>query len=297
MLHHLPRRLGRSSAHKDDTWHVGINQRALEKLHALPCDAAILDLEDAVSPTKKPEAREMVCAAARKGYGEHKEIAIRINPLASPWGKDDLAHVVHSGAHAVVIPKVDSADTLLEVASTMDALGAPAAMSIWAMIETPGGVLNVQSIAQAHPRLACLVAGTSDLSKELQCAATPCRHALVPSLAMIVLAARAYGLTSLDGVHLDLDNAEEFASQLQQGKEMGFDGKTLIHPKTIERTNDIYSPSTREIDDAHAIIAAFDAALAVGDGMAVLHGKLIENLHVELARGLLAKEAQIRARR
>ncbi|CAK4761125.1 unnamed protein product [Aphanomyces euteiches] len=150
----------------------------------------------------------MVCAAARKGYGPRKEIAIRINALDSIWGHDDLAHAIDSGAHAVVVPKVASAEALLEVATKMDDLGAPKGMALWAMIETPLGVLN-----------------------ELQCTTTPCRHALVPSLAQIVLAARAFNLICLDGVHLDLDNATDFALQLKQGKEMGFRGKTLLHPE------------------------------------------------------------------
>ncbi|ETV85880.1 hypothetical protein, variant [Aphanomyces astaci] len=229
MLHHTAGRVG---LRRSVLYVPGINQRALDKLYGLPCDAAILDLEDAVSPFKKAEARALACEAARKGFGDHKEIAIRINSLSTDWGRDDLAQVVSSGAHAVVIPKVDSANTLQEVASIMDSLNAPHHMSIWAMIETPLGVLNLSTIlATAHPRLSCLVAGTSDLSKELQCATTPCRHALVPSLAWIVLAARAHGLTALDGVHLDLDNDTDFAWQLAQGKELGFDGKTLIHPK------------------------------------------------------------------
>ncbi|CAK4659163.1 unnamed protein product [Aphanomyces euteiches] len=289
----LQRRLARSVLYLP-----GINQRALDKLHGLDCDAAILDLEDAVSPLKKVEARAMVCEAARKGYGPRKEIAIRINALDTMWGNDDLTHVVDSGAHAVVVPKVDSAEALLEVAAKMDDLGTPKDMALWAMIETPLGVLNVQSIARSgHPRVACLVAGTSDLAKELQCTVTPSRHALVPSLAQIVLAARAYNLTCLDGVHLDLDNAADFALQLKQGKEMGFHGKTLIHPKTIDATNAMFSPSSEEIEHAHAIIQAFDAAIAAGDGMAVYNGKLIENLHVELARATIAIAEQIQDRK
>ncbi|OQR91074.1 (3S)-malyl-CoA thiolesterase [Thraustotheca clavata] len=288
MLQHRLRRLGRSVL-----FLPGINQRALDKLHSLSCDAAILDLEDAVSPQKKAEARSLVCAAAKKAYGPHKEIAIRINPLNSDWGHDDLALAVESGAHALVIPKVDTAETLQQVAHAMDEMNAPSDMSIWAMIETPLGVLNVQSIAASHPRLSTLVAGTSDLSKELQCTTTPCRHAVVPSLAMILLAAKAYRLRALDGVHLDLDNTADFMQQLQQGKEMGFDGKTLIHPKTIAATNECFSPSMEQVQHAKEVIQAYDAAIAVGDGMAVLHGKLIENLHVEMAQDVLAMHEMI----
>ncbi|RHY05672.1 hypothetical protein DYB26_004181 [Aphanomyces astaci] len=263
---------------------LGINQRALDKLHGLPCDAAILDLEDAVSPFKKAEARALACEAVRKGFGDHKEIAIRINSLSTDWGRDDLAQVVSSGAHAVVIPKVDSANALQEVASIMDSLNAPHHMSIWAMIETPLGVLNLSTIlATAHPRLSCLVAGTSDLSKVLLLA--------MQYLAWIVLAARAHGLTALDGVHLDLDNDADFARQLAQGKELGFDGKTLIHPKTILPTNAAFSPSPEEVQDAHAIIRAFQDAVAKGNGVALYKGKL--NLHVELARNVLAKAQHI----
>ncbi|ETV85879.1 hypothetical protein H257_02423 [Aphanomyces astaci] len=291
MLHHTAGRVG---LRRSVLYVPGINQRALDKLYGLPCDAAILDLEDAVSPFKKAEARALACEAARKGFGDHKEIAIRINSLSTDWGRDDLAQVVSSGAHAVVIPKVDSANTLQEVASIMDSLNAPHHMSIWAMIETPLGVLNLSTIlATAHPRLSCLVAGTSDLSKELQCATTPCRHALVPSLAWIVLAARAHGLTALDGVHLDLDNDTDFAWQLAQGKELGFDGKTLIHPKTILPTNAAFSPSPEEVQDAHAIIRAFQDAVEKGSGVALYKGKLVENLHVELARNVLAKAQHI----
>ncbi|OQS01064.1 citrate lyase subunit beta [Achlya hypogyna] len=290
MLQHRLRRLGRSVL-----FLPGINQRALDKLQTLACDAAILDLEDAVSPAKKLEARGLVCTAASRGYGPHKEIAIRINPLASAWGHADLAEAVHSGAHAVVVPKVDSADMLQEVAAKMDELQAPNDMTIWAMIETPLGVLNVQQIAASHPRLSCLVAGTSDLSKELQCATTPCRHALVPSLALIVLAAKAYRLRALDGVHLDLDNESDFAAQLRQGLEMGFDGKTLIHPKTIAATNKMFSPTDVQVTHANEVIDAYEAAIAVGNGMAVLHGKLIENLHVDMARDVLAMHTMIQA--
>ncbi|EQC42843.1 hypothetical protein SDRG_00562 [Saprolegnia diclina VS20] len=253
----------------------GVNTSLLRDLPRLACDAAMLDLEDAVGPAKKPEARALVADAVTGGLRAHAEIAVRINPLASAWGAADLARAVAAGADAIVVPKVDSAAIVAEVAAAMDAQGAPPTMGIWAMIETPRGVLNVESIASSHPRLSTLVAGTSDLSKELRIELTPCRHALVPSLAMIVLAARAYDLAAIDGVHFDVHQVAAFDAQLRHGVEMGFDGKTLMHASTIDKTNAAFSPTPAQLQYAIDVVAAHKDAIETGAGVVVLNGKLI----------------------
>jgi citrate lyase subunit beta/citryl-CoA lyase len=266
----------------------GSNARALEKGRSLPADGLILDLEDAVAPDAKESAREQIVAALKQGGYGKREIAVRVNPLDSPWGEADVKAMATSGADAILLPKVETAAMIHELEKLMDAAGAPQSMGIQCMMETPLGMLNAQEVAGASKRITCLVMGTSDLVKDLQAAHTPERLPVLTSLGLCILAARAYGIAITDGVHLDLSDDEGFAAQCLQGKELGFDGKTLIHPKTIAKANEVFAPSQEEIDWSHKIIAAHAEASAEGKGVVVVDGKLIENLHVENAKRLVA---------
>lgn len=266
----------------------GSNARALEKGRTLPADGIILDLEDAVAPDAKDEARANIKAAlAAGGYGG-RELIVRVNGLGTPWGYDDLAMAAVSGADAVLLPKVESADGVRQADAVLRAAGAPEAQRIWCMMETPMGMLNAREIAAASPRLGGLVMGTSDLAKDLHAAHTRDRLPMITSLGLCLLAARAYGLAILDGVHLDLGDDEGFAASCRQGRELGFDGKTLIHPKTIAASNEAFAPSTEEVAFSRRIIVAHAEATAAGKGVVVVDGKLVENLHVENARRLVA---------
>jgi citrate lyase subunit beta/citryl-CoA lyase len=262
----------------------GANTRALEKARTLPADGLIFDLEDAVAPDAKLAARENVLKAlAEGGYGK-REILLRINALDTPWGQADAAAAAKSKADAILIPKVESAAHVQQVEAIMDQAGAPESMGIWCMMETPKGMLHAEQIAQSSRRLAGFVMGTSDLAKDLRCAHTPMRLPMITSLGLCLLAARAYGLAILDGVYLNLDDDEGFATACQQGKELGFDGKTLIHPKTIAKTNEVFAPSEADVVWARKIIAAHAEAEAQGKGVVLVDGKLIENLHVVAAK-------------
>ncbi|HMA13601.1 MAG TPA: CoA ester lyase, partial [Kiloniellaceae bacterium] len=234
----------------------GSNARALDKGRSLPADGLILDLEDAVAPDAKVTAREQIVAALQQGGYGRREIAVRVNPLDSPWGKDDVKAMAGTGADAILLPKVESAAMVHALESLMEASGAPDTMGIQCMMETPLGMLNAQEVAAASPRITCLVMGTSDLVKDLQAAHTPDRLPVLTSLGLCILAARAHGVAITDGVHLDLGDEAGFAAQCRQGKELGFDGKTLIHPKTIAKANEVFAPSQAEIDWSHKIIAA-----------------------------------------
>jgi citrate lyase subunit beta/citryl-CoA lyase len=261
----------------------GSNARALEKARTLPADALVLDLEDAVAPEMKAEARAQVLAAVRAGGYGPREIVVRVNALATPWGRDDLAAAAEAGADAVLLPKVESAEI---VSATVAALGpAPA---VWCMLETPRGILNAASIAAASPRVTALVVGTSDLTKDLHARATRERVSLLTSLQLCVLAARAAGITALDGVHLDLDDEAGFAAACRQAADFGFDGKTLIHPRQVAIANEIFAPAASDVDWARRVIAAHAEAVGRGHGVVVLDGRLIENLHVDDARRVLA---------
>lgn len=265
----------------------GSNARALEKARTLPADSLILDLEDAVAPAAKVEARRAVCAAVRSGAYGRREVLIRVNGLDTPWGYDDLVAAAASGADGVLLPKVQSADYVRMCGRVMEEAAAPDAMAIWCMMETPCGMLNADNIANATPRLGGMVMGTSDLAKDLQAAHTRERLPMLASLSLCVLAARAHGLAVVDGVHLDLDDDEGFLLACRQGRELGFDGKTLIHPKTIEAANRTFAPSPEEVAFARRIIAAFAEAARDGRGVAVVDGKLVENLHMANARRLV----------
>jgi citrate lyase subunit beta/citryl-CoA lyase len=263
------------------------NARALEKAKTIPCDALIFDLEDAVAPDAKVEARAQAVAAAQSGDYGHREITIRCNGLDTPWGADDVAAAALSGASAVVIPKVGSVAYLDEISALLDAAGAPAELTIWAMIETPTAILDARAIA-AHPRVSVLVMGTNDLYRELRAQMVPGRGPIRSHLATALLAAREAGKAILDGVYNDVRDDVGFAVEAEDGFAMGFDGKTLVHPSQVEPTNDIWAPSDDEIDHARRVIAAFDEGTAEGKGVITVDGKMIENLHVEIARRTLA---------
>jgi len=272
------------------------NARALEKARTLPADALVFDLEDAVAPDAKPQARRMAVAAARGGGYAPREVVIRVNALDTPWGRDDLAAAAESGADAVLLPKVESAAVVHAAVGALDAAGGPADLPLWCMLETPRGILRAEAIAAAGPRVAALVMGTSDLTKDLRARHTPDRLPLTTSLGLCVLAARAHGLAALDGVHLDLDDEVGFLAACRQAAAMGFDGKTLIHPRTIAAANDAFSPSPDEVARARRIIDAHADAVARGQGVVVVDGRLVENLHVEDAHRLAALAAAIAAR-
>ncbi len=271
----------------------GSNPRALEKAKTLGADGLIFDLEDAVAPDAKEEARRQVVAAVTGGGYGRREILIRSNGLNTPWGQADLAAAATSGAHAVLLPKVESADMVRQAESILAAAGAPDDLAIWCMMETPRGILRAEEIAGASPRLGGFVMGTSDLAKDLHCAHTRERLPMLPSLGLCLLAARASGLAILDGVHLDLNDDEGFEYACRQGLELGFDGKTLIHPKTIDAANRVFAPSEAEVAWSRKIIAAHAEAEAAGKGVVVVDGRLIENLHVVNARRLVALAEQI----
>jgi citrate lyase subunit beta/citryl-CoA lyase len=272
----------------------GSNARALEKAKTLAADGLIFDLEDAVAPDAKETARRMVCEAIRAGGYGRRELIVRVNGLATPWGAADLAAVATCGADAVLLPKVESGDAVRQALGALTAHGAPEHLALWCMLETPRGVLRAEDIA-ASPRVAALVMGTSDLTKELRARHTADRLPLLPSLGWCVLVARAYGLAALDGVHLDLDDDEGFAAACRQAADLGFDGKTLIHPKTIATANRLFAPSAADVAWARRIIAAHAEAMAQGRGLVVVDGRLIESLHVDEARRTVALAEAIAA--
>ena len=272
----------------------GANTRALEKARSLPADALIFDLEDAVAPDAQEAARANVVAAAQsKGYGK-REIAIRCNGLATPWGAADITAIAKSGADAVVVPKVESAAEVASVIGLLDAAGAPESMAVWAMMETPKGILRAEEVAGSHPRLTLFVMGTNDLVKDMRARHTPMRLPMITALGLGMLAARAHGLTILDGVYNDIQDAEGFRAVCQQGLEMGFDGKTLIHPSQVEPCNEVFAPSAAELEMAGKIVSAFKMAQAEGKGVVTVDGRMIENLHVEQAERALALAAAIK---
>ena len=270
------------------------NERALEKAKDIQADALIFDLEDAVAPDSKEIAREQACAAASSSEYGNRELTIRCNGLDTPWGKDDLLAAAAAGPAAVVIPKVDGSSYLDEISELLDQGGAPSSTQIWAMVETPIGILNVEEIAR-HERMSVMVMGTNDMAKELRASITADRQALLPYLAMCLLSARAAGVGILDGVYNDIKDESGFEDVCVQGAEMGFDGKTLIHPNQVAPTNEIFSPSLGELDFHRRVIEEFEAAEKDGRGVLTVDGRMIENLHVDEARRALAVAEAIAA--
>jgi citrate lyase beta subunit len=272
----------------------GANTRALEKARTLPADALIFDLEDAVAPEAKEAARtNVVLAAESKAYGK-REIVIRCNGLATPWGEADIQAIAKSGADAILVPKVESAAQVTHVVSLLDTADAPTDMAVWAMMETPKGMLRAEEIAGSHPRLGLFVMGTNDLVKDMRARHTPMRLPMITALGIGMLAARAHGLAILDGVYNDIQDTAGFRAVCQQGLEMGFDGKTLIHPSQVEPCNEVFAPSAAELEMAGKIVAAFKAAQAEGKGVVTVDGRMIENLHVEQAERALALASAIK---
>ncbi|MBU6317285.1 MAG: CoA ester lyase [Acidobacteria bacterium] len=264
------------------------NERALEKAKGIAADAIIFDLEDAVAPDAKGTARANAVAAASSGEYGHRELTIRCNGLDTPWGRDDIAAAASSGAASVVIPKVGSVSYLDEVSSLLDASGAPETMGIWAMVETPTAIFDIRAIA-AHPRVRVLVMGTNDLAREVRSSLGAAgRHPLLPHLATALLGAREAGKVILDGVYNDVKNLDGFRSECVQGFEMGFDGKTLIHPDQVPVCNEVWAPTEADVENARGLIAAFEAGIAEGKGVVTFNGRMIENLHVANAQRLLA---------
>ena len=268
------------------------NERALDKAKSIPADALIFDLEDAVSPDAKPDARRNAVAAARSGEYGNKEITIRCNGLETQWGADDLTAAAMAGVSAVVIPKINSVREVEAVSSALATAGAPGSMKIWAMIETPTAIFDVRAIA-AHPRVQTLVMGTNDLAKELRATQVRGRAPLMHHLATALLAAREAGKIILDGVFNDIKDANAFRDECLQGAQMGFDGKTLIHPSQVEIANDVWAPTADEVDYAQRVITAFEEATAEGRGVITVDGRMIENLHVDNARRVLAVQQAI----
>lgn len=265
----------------------GSNARAIEKARTLDADVVIFDLEDAVAPAQKPLARDQVTAALKAG-GYRGETVVRINDPASKLGGDDIKAIARSGCDAVLLPKVEKPRQVGDAYMRLASAGAPASLAVWAMIETPLAVLHVEEIAFSSPHLKCLVMGTSDLAKDLRARHTAQRLPFLTALSLSVLAARAAGLTILDGVHLDLDDTVGFQESCRQGAELGFDGKTLLHPKTIADANTTFGPTADEVAWARKITVAHGQAVTQGKGVLVVDGKFIEQLHVDSARHTLA---------
>lgn len=271
------------------------NDRALARARELPADGLLIDLEDGVAPAAKETARAAALEAIAGGFGP-REVLLRVNGSGTPWQAADLAAAARSGADGVLLPKVEGAGEIVAANAALEAAGAPEGLALWSMIETPRAVLRVAEIAAAHPRLAGLVAGTSDLVKDLHARHTPDRTEVLTSLSLVVLAARAEGLAALDGVHLELEDDEGFERACAQGRALGFDGKTLVHPRQIAGANRAFAPSPEEVAWSRRAIDAHARALAMGSGVVVLEGRLIEALHVENARRIVALAAAISAR-
>lgn len=264
----------------------GSKERALEKARGLPTDAIIFDLEDAVSPAEKVGARDTLKAALAQGYGK-RTCLVRVNGLDTEWGRDDARSVADMACDGILLPKVESA-------AQLDALSALCDKPLWAMMETPLGMLNAAEIA-AHPKLAGMVMGTNDLAKDLGARFRADRLPMQTGLGLCLLAARAHGKVILDGVYNAFKDGEGLRAECEQGRDMGFDGKTLIHPAQLDIANATFGPSQAEIDLARRQIAAFEEAVAQGQGVAVVDGRIVENLHVDTARKLLAQAEAIEA--
>ncbi|MBB4211998.1 citrate lyase subunit beta/citryl-CoA lyase [Rhodothalassium salexigens DSM 2132] len=271
-------------------------ERALEKAKTLDVDAIILDLEDAVAPAAKEAARAQAAGAVRDGGYGGRELVIRINGLDTPWGADDLTAAAEARPHAILVPKVSDAAMLEDVAGRLYTLDPAQEVALWAMMETPRGILNAAAIADATPRLTALVMGTNDLAKELHSRAMPDRQAMLTSLEMVVLAARAAGLAAIDGVFGDLNDDDGLARECAQGVGLGFDGKTLIHPKQLAAANTAFAPAADDIADARRIIEGWEREDGDAKGVVTVDGRMIEALHVDQARRLVALKDAIDAR-
>ena len=269
----------------------GSNPRALEKARDLPADVLILDLEDAVAPEAKLQAREAVVKAIQQGFGD-REVLVRINGLDTRWWVEDIDAAASARPDAILVPKVSSPRQLQDLAARLVDMGTDPHVRVWAMMETPLAMLNVRDIAAAaldsETRLAGFVMGTNDLAKDTRARLVPGRAPMLPWLMNCLAAARAYGLDILDGVYNDIGDAAGFAAECRQARDLGFDGKTLIHPRQIEPCNEAFSPTAEEVDAARKIIAAFDLPENENKGVLQVDGRMIERLHAEMARRTVA---------
>jgi len=273
----------------------GSNARAMEKAASLPADAVILDLEDAVAPDAKEAARAQVCAMVKARPFGKREVIIRVNGLDTPWGREDFEQASLAAPDAVLVPKVSSAGDVAE--ANQHLARAASSVALWLMIETPKSIFRVEEIAAAGGRLACFVMGTNDLVKEMRGQHTPGREGLTAALSLSVMAARAHGLAVLDGVYNEIANTKGFEDTCVQGRAIGFEGKTLIHPSQIETCNRVFSPDSDEVARARAIIAAFALPENRNKGAISLDGRMVELLHAEIARQTVALADAIEAMR
>jgi len=276
----------------------GSNARALEKARTLPADAIIIDLEDAVAPEAKAAAREQTAAAVKaKGFGP-REVVIRVNGFETPWAMDDLNAAMAAQPDAVLVPKVASAEQLQAIGNRLSR--APRALQVWAMIETPQAILNIASIAgaakDATTRLSVLVLGTNDIAKETRSRFVPGRRPWLTALSQTILAGRAQGLDVLDGVFNDIKDIEGFRLECEDGRDLGFDGKTLVHPAQIEPCNEVFSPSPEEVAAAKKIVDAFALPENKGKGVISLDGRMVEIMHADIAARTVALADAIRTR-
>jgi citrate lyase subunit beta/citryl-CoA lyase len=277
----------------------GSNARALEKAKTLAADGVILDLEDSVAPDAKETARQQVADAVKAGGFGRREVFIRINGVDTPWHTDDLAAAAHAAPDAILVPKVSNPDTLELVGRRLLDMHADLKTRIWAMIETPLAIFNILTIAaearDSESRLAGLIMGTNDLAKDTRARLVPGRAPMLPWLVTCLAAARVHGIDILDGVYNDIGNAEGFADECRQGVELGFDGKTLVHPNQIEPCNKAFSPSAQDVAQALKTIAAFDLPENKGKGVVSIDGRMVERLHADMARRTVAIAEAIEA--
>lgn len=267
------------------------NARALEKATTLPCDGIIFDLEDAVAPDAKVEARAAACAAVQSGRYGRRELVIRVNAADTPWHSDDLAAAAAAAPDAILVPKVNSADEVLALVSAMEAAGAPEKTKLWAMIETPAAILGIASLAAASPRLEVFVMGSNDLVKELRAEHVPGRAPILTAMSLAVLGVRAAGKVILDAVYNDVRDLEGFREEAVQARQFGFDGKSLVHPGQVGPANEVFAPDPDALEDARGVIEAWEAG--AGSGVVTYKGRMVEGLHVEIARDTLAMHEAI----
>ncbi|HAO35536.1 MULTISPECIES: HpcH/HpaI aldolase/citrate lyase family protein [unclassified Hyphomonas] len=275
----------------------GANERALEKAKTLPADTVIMDLEDAVAPEAKETARDTIRAAVTAGGYGHREIVVRMNGLDTEWGQADLKMAVEAGAHALLAPKVIDGSDIDRLDDAMSLAGAPAEMGLWVMIEMPKAILNIQDIAEAvgRTRMTTFVMGTNDLAKEYRARMTPDRLAFQTALGMSMAAARAYNIVAIDGVYNDIKNEQGLIDECEQGRDLGFDGKTLIHPSQLDTANRVFAPSPHDVEHAQAVIEAFADPQNAGKGVLKVNGKMTELLHLDEARRTVTMDEAIRA--
>ncbi|MEQ1651569.1 MAG: CoA ester lyase [Hyphomicrobium sp.] len=278
----------------------GDNEHALAKTQSLPADAIIIDLEDSVAPANKEQARAQATEAVRRGGFGSREVVLRVNPIETPWGMADLHAALAAEPHAILVPKVSHAGDIIGTAKVIKASGAPSHIRLWAMIETPMGIINAREIAACGPdpdnRLSCFVLGTNDLLKESRARSSNNRFAVVPWLAMTLVAARAYGLDVIDGVYNDFKDDAGFRAECEHGRTLGMDGKTLIHPSQVVPCNEVFSPTDDEVSWAHKIITVFEQPENARKGVITVEGRMVERLHLVMAQRVAAIAAAINSR-